>query len=172
MLDGADFAGFRFRIRIAEEAIRREANAVAHAPAENVADRNAPRLAENIQTREFQRGMNLSAIVVERCGGIGDEKSHLLQPRRIVADKIGLHRAKRRFGGFAAAAHFAKADESVVGFNFDDGSNEASPVHAVGMTQWSFQRNGDGCRADVGDFHNVYRRNNISEPFEAVAAVI
>ncbi len=116
--------------------------------------------------------MNLSAIVVERCGGIRDEKSHFLKPCRIVADKVRLHRAKRGFGGFAAAAHFSKADEPVVGFDFDDGSNKASPVHAVGMAQWSFQRNGDRCRADVGDFHNVYRRNNITEPFEAVAAVI
>jgi hypothetical protein len=45
-------------------------------------------------------------------------------------------------------------------------------MHAVGMAQRSFQRNGDCCRADVCDFHNVYRRNNISEAFQAAAALI
>jgi hypothetical protein len=45
-------------------------------------------------------------------------------------------------------------------------------VHAICMAQWSFQWNGDSCRADVCNFHYVYRRNNISEAFQAAAALI
>jgi hypothetical protein len=35
-------------------------------------------------------------------------------------------------------------------------------VHAVGMAQGSLERNSHRGRADVCDFHNAYRRNNIS----------
>ena len=55
------------------------------------------------------------------------------------------------------AAHLAKADESVVGFNFDNGSNEASPVDAVRMTQRRFKRNRNGCSANVFNLHGDSR---------------
>ena len=64
-------------------------------------------------------------------------------------------RAEDGFGRFAAAAHFAEADEAVVGFDFDDGADEAAPVAAVGVAQRRFQRDGDGGGADVGDAHTL-----------------
>ena len=65
-------------------------------------------------------------------------------------------RAEDGFGRFPAAAHFAEADEAVIGFDFDDGADEAAPVAAVGVAQRGFERDGDGGGADVGDFHDVW----------------
>jgi len=93
----------------------------------------------------------------------------VFKTNRIVAHKVCFHRAKRGFGGFSTSAHFSKTNEPVIRFDFDDRPNKSSPVHAVGVAQWRFQGNGNGCRTDVCDFHYVYRRNNISEPFAAAA---
>jgi len=56
--------------------------------------------------------------------------------------------------GFAAAAHFAQADESVICFDFNNGSDESAPMAAVGVSQRGFEWDGDGGCADVGDFHS------------------
>ena len=116
---------------VSEEQVRREGHAIADAAAENVAHRDAPRLSEQIETRELDCGDHLRAVVVERCGGIGEQKPHLLEPRGIAADEIRLQRADAGHGRFAAAAHFAEPDQSGVGFDFDDGANETAPVAAV-----------------------------------------
>src|SRR5712671_8173054 len=108
--------------------------------------------------------MDLRAIVVERCGGIRDAETHLLETSGIVPQKVGLHGADCGFRRFAPAAHFAQTDEAVIGFHFNDGSNEASPMHTVGVAKRSFERNGDCGSANVGDFHNWYRPKNIPEP--------
>ena len=106
-----------------------------------------------IEARELQRRQNLRAVVIERRRGIGDEEPHFLQTRRIVADEVGFHGAKSGFGGFAAAAHFAQADEAVIRFYFDDGAYKAAPVAAIGVAQRGFERDGNGRRANVGDSH-------------------
>ena len=87
-----------------------------------------PSLAEDIEAGELQRGENLRAVVVERRGGVGDQEAHLFEARRVVADQIGLHGAEDGFGRFAAAAHFAQPDQAVIGFDFDDGADEAAPA--------------------------------------------
>ena len=75
----------------------------------------------------------MGAVVVERCGGVRDQEAHLFEARGVVADEIGLHGAEHGFGGFASAAHFAEADQAVIGLDFDDGADEAAPVASVGV---------------------------------------
>src|SRR5690348_985032 len=89
LIDGANLARAGFGIGVTEEAIGSERHAIAQAAAEKVADRHAPGLAKNIEARELQCGEYLSAIVVQRSGRVGDEETHLLQPRRIVAHQVG-----------------------------------------------------------------------------------
>ena len=109
LIDRPDRAG-AVRRGVSEEQVRRKRHAIADAAAENVAHRHAPRLSQQIETRELDRGDHLRAVVVERCGGIGEQEPHLFEPRRIAADEIRLQRADAGHGGFAAAAHFSEPD--------------------------------------------------------------
>src|SRR5512133_1168650 len=78
------------RAWITEEQIRCERNVIAQSSADDVADRNTPRLTQNVETCELQRGQHLRAIVVQRRSWISDAKAHLLEPRRIVAEDVWL----------------------------------------------------------------------------------
>ena len=75
-------------IRVAEETVGREGDAVAQAAAEDVADRDAPGLAEDVEAGEFERGEDLGAVVVERRGRVGDQEAHLFEARGVVADEV------------------------------------------------------------------------------------
>ena len=56
-------------------------------------------------------------------------------------------------GALAAAAHLAEPDQTLVGLDFYDRANEATPMAAVGVPQRCLERHGDGRGADVGDLH-------------------
>ena len=43
--------------------------------------------------------------------------------------------------------------DAVIGLDLDDGAHEPAPVAAVRVAQRRFQRNRDGCGADVYDLH-------------------
>src|SRR5262245_11066541 len=94
LLDGAHFPRAIFWIGVSEEAIGCELHAIADATTEDLRDRHAPGLTENIETRKLQRREDLGSIVVERRSGIGDDIPHLFETRGITSDKIGFHRAK------------------------------------------------------------------------------
>ena len=154
LVDRADLAALPSRgFGVAEEQIRRERHAVAQLAAEDVVDRHAPLLAEDVEAGELQRGEHLRAVVVERRGRVGDQEAHLLELRRVVADEVRLERLERRVRALPAAAHLAQADEPFVGLDLDDGADEASPVAAVGVPQRRLERHGDGRGPDVGDLH-------------------
>ena len=140
-------------IRIAEEQVRGERDAVLQAAAQDLGDRHAPLLAEDVQAGELERGQDLRAVVVERGRRVGDQEPHLLEPRRVVADEIALQRAEHRLGRFPAAAHLAQADQALVGLDLDDRPHEPPPVAAVGMPQRRLQRHRHARRPDVGDLH-------------------
>ena len=144
-------------VGVAEEQIRRERHAIADAAAEDVADRHAPRLAEQIEARELERGDDLRAIVVERRRRIGEQEAHVLEAGRIAAEQRRLQREDRRDRRLAAAAHFAEADEAAVAFDLDDRAHESAPMAAVRMAQRRFERNRDRRRPHVGDFHGRSR---------------
>src|SRR3984885_4459910 len=55
LIDGANFARAGLGIRVAEETVRCEGNAIAQAASENLGNGYAPRLAEQVETREFKR---------------------------------------------------------------------------------------------------------------------
>ena len=76
---------------IAVEEVRRERDAVPDPTTENVADGHAPRLPEDIQAREFDRGNHLGSIVVKRGGRVREQEAHLFEPGRIAAEEVRLH---------------------------------------------------------------------------------
>src|SRR5262245_54757376 len=110
LLNRTDLSAARVWIRITKEAVRRKSHAVAQAPAKNVADWNAPRLPENIQTRKLDSREDLRAIVVKRCSGICDEEADFLKTRGIVPNEITFHRTEYTFRRFAASTHFAETN--------------------------------------------------------------
>ena len=118
--------------------------------------RHIPLLPENIQARKLQRRQNLRPIVVKRRRRVGDLEPHLLKPRRIMPDEIRLHRPKSSLGRFPAAAHLAEPGDAFIGLHFDDGADESPPMTPIAMPQRGFERNGDGGRFDVGDFHSCW----------------
>ena len=87
---GANLARSIARIRITKKQIRSKWHAVAHLPADDVVNRHAPLLPEDVETGKLERGQNLRAIVVERRRRIRDQKAHLLELRRIAADEYDL----------------------------------------------------------------------------------
>ena len=153
LLGRADFARARFRVRIAEEEVGGERDALSQPPAQDVGDGGSPLLAEQVEAGKFEGGEDLRAVVVERGRRVGDEEAHLFEAGRVVADQVSLHRPEHAFGGLAAAAHLAQADEPLVGLDLDDGADEAPPVAAVGVPERRLQRDGDGRGSDVGDLH-------------------
>src|SRR5262245_20490024 len=155
LLDGSHFARAVFRVRVAEEEIRSERHAIPQTTAEDVTYGNAPLLPQNVEAGEFQRRQNLRAVVVERGRRVGDQKPHFFQLRRIVADQIAFHRAEDGFCRFAAAAHLAETDQTFIGFNFNDGADEASPVAAVRVTERRFQRHSNGSGSNISDLHTI-----------------
>ena len=151
LVSGADRAP-SVRGRVPEEQVRRERNPIAHAPAEDVADRHSPRLPEQVEAGKFERGDHLRAIVVERRGRVREQEPHLLEQRRVAADERSLQRQHRRNRRLAAAAHLAEPDEPVVGLDLDDRAHEAAPVAAVRMTQRRLERHRHRRRAHISDF--------------------
>src|SRR5206468_8483807 len=112
------------RVRIPIEQIRRERHSIANPSAEDVADRHAPRLADQVEAREFERGRHLRAVVVKGSRRIREHEPHLLEARRVASDERALQREDGRDRRLAAAAHLSKADEPAVAFDLDDGANE------------------------------------------------
>ena len=149
------------RVRVAVEQVRRKRHAIADAPAENVTDGHAPRLAEQIETGEFKRGDDLRSVVVERCGRVREHEPHFLQPRRVAADERRLQREHRRDRRLTPAAHFTEPDEPGVTLNLDDRSDEPAPVAAVRMPQRSLERHRHRRRADVSDLHGRGDHSNL-----------
>jgi hypothetical protein len=148
LLDRADGA-LAVRVRITEEDVRGERDAIAHPAAEDVADRYAPRLTQQIKARELERRHDLGPVVVERGGWIGEHEAHLFQPRRIAAHERRSHRQDSRDRRLAAAAHFAETDQAGVAFDLHDRSDEAAPMAAVRMPQRRLQRHRYRRCADV-----------------------
>ena len=136
-----------------EKEIGRERHVVAQRAAEHLADRNAPRLAEDVEARELDRRHQLRSLVVERRGGVGDSEAHLLEPRRVVSEEVGLEPIEGGDRAFAAAAHFAESDQSVIGLDFDDRAHEPAPVAPVGVTERRGERHADGGSPDIDDLH-------------------
>ncbi len=95
---------------IPKKEIRRKVHAVADTASEDVGHRNAPRLAQQIETRELDGRNNLRSIVVEGRGGIREKKPHLLQARGVSSLQVGPHRADSGYSGLATTAHLAEAD--------------------------------------------------------------
>ncbi len=153
LIDSSDLAASGARVGIAEKTVCGEGHLVTQPAAQNVANRNSPGLSQNVQTGEFESRQNLRPVVVKRRRGVGDFEAHLLQAGRIVPHQVRLHRPEYGLRRLAATAHFAQANQPVVGFHFYDGSHEPAPVTPVGVAQRSLQRDRDRGRADILDLH-------------------
>ena len=153
LVDAAHLALAVLRARVTEEEIRRERHAVAQPPAEDLRDRHAPLLAQDVEARELERREQLRPVVVERSGRVGDPVAHLLEPCRIVPEQVALQSLERGGGTLAAPAHLAEARQPLVGLDLDDRAHEAAPVAAVRVAQRRLERDADGCRLDRGDLH-------------------
>src|SRR5262249_38303517 len=94
---GPDFPNAVLGVRIAKEEIGGEWNSLSQPAAEDFRYGHPPLLSENVQAGEFERRENLGAVVVERCGRIGNQEPHLLDPRRITPEQVGFQSPKCRF---------------------------------------------------------------------------
>src|SRR2546422_10169715 len=74
-----------------------------------------------------------------------------------MANKICLHGAERSFSRLSTTPHFAEPDQTLISLNFNDGTNEPSPVTAVCMSQRRFQWNSYGRGSNVSNFHCLVR---------------
>lgn len=153
LLDRSHLAAARRRVRVSEEAVGREGHTVAQPAAEDLRDRDAPGLPEDVEARELERREHLRAPVVERRRRVGDRERHLREARRVVADQQRLDGTEHGLGRLAAAAHLAETNEPVVGLDLDDRPDEPSPVAAVGVAKRRLDRNRHGRRSDVDNLH-------------------
>src|SRR5712664_1775616 len=80
-----------------------------------------------------------------------------------MADKVCLHRAECSFSRLSTTAHFAKPDQTLISLNFNDGTNEPSPVTAICMSQRRLQWHSYGRGSDVSDLHCLVRNLRASE---------
>ena len=150
---GRDFSGRAVLVAISVEEVARERHFLAQSAAEEVARADVQIFACHIHAGEFERGVQLQAVVVERRHRIHDLPAELLELQRIVADEILLQPLDRDLRGLAAAAHFADTGQPLVGIDLDDRADEAPPMRAVRMPERGFERNRDRRRAEVGDLH-------------------
>ena len=167
LLGGPDLAAAGLGSRVAEEEVRGERHALAQPAAEDLADRHAPLLAEDVEAGELERGHELRAVVVERGGRVRDQEAHLLERAGSWPTRYGFSPWKAASAALAAAAHLAEADEAVVGLDLDDRADEAPPVAAVRVAQRRLERDGDGCGPDVGDLHEACGRIVLCGPFRS-----
>ncbi len=139
--------------RVAPETVGSKGYSIAHLSPENGMDRHSPGLPHDVEARELQSREQLCSIVVERSCGIRNAKPHLFQAHRVVAQKVGFQGAYCGLCRFAAAAHLTETYVAVVGLDFHDGSNKASPMAAVTVAECCMQRNGHRISADICDLH-------------------
>jgi hypothetical protein len=52
---------------------------------------------------------------------------------------------KCKIRDLTGTAHFTKTNVPIIGFDFNDRPNKATPVRANSMKQWRFQRYCHGC---------------------------
>ena len=114
---------------------------------------------------EFEGGEDLSAVVVEGGGGVGDLEAHQKNsswagswPIRYFSTE---RKAKAQRIRRAAAFAFTEANEAGVGLDLDDGSDEVGHWKWQALktvTQGASQGDGYSCGFDGGDFHKSGRR--------------
>src|SRR4051812_3433373 len=111
--------------------------------------RDIPGLTQGIEACKFKCRQNLRSVVIERSRRVGDEKTQLFQASGIATDQVALHRAKGAFRRLSSASHLSQADDSGVGFDFNDCADESSPMAAICMAQWGLKRHSDGGGSEV-----------------------
>ena len=82
-------------VGVAEEQVAGERHVVAQPAAEQVVDRHAEALADQVQARELDRRVDLDPVVVERRGRVADLRPQLLE-RGTGRARAGAGRAPRR----------------------------------------------------------------------------
>ena len=145
----------------AEKQVGRKGDSVAQLAAKQDVDWNIKRLADNIETGEFNRRQQLCAIVVEACGRVGDFETQRLKLKNVMTGKIIFKRLESLLDGLAAAAHFAKSSDAGVGVDFDDCAYESAPMRTARVAQRRFQRNRDCRRTDCGDANRFVHGDHV-----------
>src|SRR5438309_5249498 len=84
LLGRAHFAAAGFAMPITEKQIAREIDDIAKLAAEKRMHGNAELLPDDVEAREFDRRMQLRAVVIEARGGIADREAHRLQTKHVV----------------------------------------------------------------------------------------
>ena len=153
----ADLAAAGLRIRVAEEQVARERDAIVEPAAQEVADRHAELAADDVEAGELERRVELRAVVVEARGRIADLEPHRLEREHVVPGEVAFERSERARGVLAAAAHLAQTHVAVGGLDFDDGADEPAPVCAVAVPQRRLEGHRDRRGADASDRRGGHR---------------
>src|SRR5439155_18258595 len=114
LLGRAHFAAASFPIGIAEEQVACEFDGVAKLAAEKRVDRNAELVPDDVEAREFDRGVQLCAVVVKARGGIANRETHRLRTKQVVTAQVRFERREGARRVSAAAAHFAQSHVAIV----------------------------------------------------------
>src|SRR6266511_4872197 len=120
LLYGPHLARAVYRVRVAEEQVRRERHVVAQAAPEDLGYGHAPGLTQHVETGELDGGEQLRPLVVQRRGRIGDEVAQLFDPSRVAPDEVRFQGLDRGGGALATASQLAQAQEAGVGLDLDD----------------------------------------------------
>ncbi len=134
LVDRPDFALAGLLVGVAKEQVARERDFIPHLSAEQVVNRHLENLAGDVEAGELQGGVDLGAVVVESGRGVQDLEPEGRGVEDVVAEKLGFEGFDRELGALASAAHFSEAHEPALRLHLDDGSNEAAPVGAGGVT--------------------------------------
>jgi hypothetical protein len=152
LLRGPDLGHPRLRW-VAEEQVRGERDGVTQLPAQQVMNRNAQVLPDQVQAGEFDGSVQLGPVTVQRGRRIGDLEAECLELERIVTGEVGREGAEGHLGALPATAHLPQPDQAGVGLHLHDRPDEPAPVRAVGVQQRGLERDGNGRGANVSYLH-------------------
>src|ERR1700722_10623172 len=94
LINRTNFAFPGLAIWIAIEEITREPNLIADPATQELINRYAQLLSDNIQASEFQSRMELSPVIIKGSRRVTDRIAHPVKVKRVVSDQVAFQPGK------------------------------------------------------------------------------